>query len=316
MNSAMSPVRAQWVPPHSSTEVTRPSLYGAQHPIEVLAEGLGLTLESPEREKGVGTFKADILAEDDSGRPVVIECQLGKSDHDHLGKILTYMTNLECKKAIWITSDPRPEHIATFNWLNETTPLDTAFYLVKVEAVRIEDSPPAPMFSVVSGPSEETKEIGWKKAELAERHKKRLLFWEGLLEMAKGRTKLHSNLKPTKESWLSTGAGISGLSYQYLIGMDYHAVELNIDRGKGSEEWNKRMFNNLQAKKIEVERNFGESLIWDHAEGRRVCRVRWKSEGEGLKDESRWAEIQDRMIERMIKLEAALRPHIARLKEK
>ncbi len=105
--------------------------------IEVLSESLGMKHKSAEREKRVGTLKADILTEDDFNRPVVIECQFGRSDHDHLGKILTYMTNLDCKTAIWICTDPRPEHIAAVNYLNETTPLDISFYLVKLEAIRI-----------------------------------------------------------------------------------------------------------------------------------------------------------------------------------
>ena len=278
--------------------------------IDVLSESLGIKLDSPDAEKGVGSFKADIFAEDDHDRPVVIECQLGKSDHDHLGKILTYMTNLDWKTAIWVCADPRLEHIAAINWLNETTPVNTSFYLVKVEVLRIEKSPPAPMFHIVSGPSEEAKEIGGKKAELAERHKKRFEFWERLLSLAKGRTKLHANVRPSKENWLSTGAGVAGLSYIYLIGIDWSGVELYIDKGKGAREENKRIFDRLASHKEEIERVFGEPLIWDYEKGRRSCRIKWRKEGEGLKNESRWGEIQERMIDRMIALDRALKPYL------
>jgi len=114
--------------------------------IEYLNDSLDISLSVIEREKSVGTFAADILAEDRDGNKVIIECQLEKTDHDHLGKILTYLTNLEAKTAIWICSDPRPEHIKAVTWLNEVTPADVSFYLVKIEAVRIGESPPAPLF--------------------------------------------------------------------------------------------------------------------------------------------------------------------------
>lgn len=284
--------------------------------IEVLSENLGIVMRSPEREKGAGDFKADILAEDEHDRPVVIECQLGRSDHDHLGKILTYMTNLECKTAVWICSDPRPEHVATVNWLNEITPVGTSLYMVKVEAIRIKDSPPAPIFYVVGGPSREAKEIGEKKAEIAERHLKRLEFWKGLLAKARKRTKLHANLKPSKESWLATSLGVPGCGLVYLIGIDWSGVELYIDGGKDSEEYNRKIFEELFKHKEEVEQVFGEPLVWDPIEGRRACRIRWRHEGEGLQNEDLWDEIQERMIERMIKLDEALKPHLKKLRKK
>ena len=108
--------------------------------IEVLGDRLGLTLSNAEREQAVGSFSVDLRAEDGDGRLVVIENQLERTDHDHLGKVLTYLVNLEAKTAIWVSPAPRPEHMRVVQWLNEITPVDVAFYLVKVEAVRIEDS--------------------------------------------------------------------------------------------------------------------------------------------------------------------------------
>ena len=88
--------------------------------LEVLGEELDLDLTPDEKEKSVGSFSADITAEDGAGRKVLIENQLEKTDHVHLGQILTYISNLEAKVAIWISSDPRPEHIRAVEWLNET----------------------------------------------------------------------------------------------------------------------------------------------------------------------------------------------------
>ena len=135
--------------------------------IELLNELIGIDLANPEREKSAGAFNVDILAEDDQGNSVVIENQLEKSDHDHLGKLITYVSAFQAKIAIWIVAEPRPEHIQAITWLNES--LTTSFYLVKVEAVRIEDSPAAPLLTLIVSPSEASKEVGIAKKEIAER---------------------------------------------------------------------------------------------------------------------------------------------------
>jgi hypothetical protein len=121
--------------------------------LDFLGETLGMDLSLVEREASAGSFSADILAEDGNGNPVIIENQLERTDHDHLGKLITYLSNLDAKTAFWITSEPRPEHEKAVHWLNEALPADTAFYLVKIEAYRIGDSPPAPLLTVVAGPS-------------------------------------------------------------------------------------------------------------------------------------------------------------------
>jgi RecB family endonuclease NucS len=90
-----------------------------QNNIEVLNEALDLKLVNVDREQHAGDFSIDLVAEDEGGGTVVIENQLGKSDHDHLGKLITYATALDAKVAIWIVSQPRPEHVAAVTWLNE-----------------------------------------------------------------------------------------------------------------------------------------------------------------------------------------------------
>ena len=88
----------------------------------------------------------------------LIENQLEKSDHGHLGQIITYLVSIGAKTAIWIVSKPRTEHINAINWLNESSSAD--FYLLKVEAIKIGDSPPAPLLTVIVEPSAESKEVG------------------------------------------------------------------------------------------------------------------------------------------------------------
>ena len=111
---------------------------------------------------------------------VIIENQLEKSNHDHLGKLITYLTGMSAKAAIWIVSDPRPEHVAAVAWLDESS--SAAFYMVKVEAVRIGESPAAPLFTLIVGPSEETKDVGQTKKEIAERYGIRKRWWTTLVD--------------------------------------------------------------------------------------------------------------------------------------
>ena len=127
------PLREVWK--HEALDLTK----WLQNNIEVLNEPLDLSLSNAEREQSAGDFSVDLVAEDEDGSLVVIENQLEKSDHAHLGKLITYLTAIGAKKAVWIVADPRPEHVAAIAWLNEGSA--AAFYLLKIEGIRIGDSP-------------------------------------------------------------------------------------------------------------------------------------------------------------------------------
>jgi len=122
-----------------------------QDNLEVLNEHLETPLASAEREQAAGAFSVDLVAEDDDGRAVVIENQLERSNHDHLGKLLTYLAAFEASTAIWIVAEPRAEHVKAVAWLNDSS--QASVYLLKVEAVRIGDSTPAPLLTKLVGPS-------------------------------------------------------------------------------------------------------------------------------------------------------------------
>lgn len=282
--------------------------------IDILSEKLGTRLSVIQKEKEVGIFSVDLLLEDENGDNVVIECQLEKTDHDHLGKLITYSTGLNAKKAIWICRQASPEHIQAVNWLNESTPEGSSFYLLTVEAVKIGDSPPAPLFQLICSPSAEVKEVGKKKGELARRHIERREFWAQLLDKCRAKTRLFSNVSPSTENWIAAGAGRTGLTYNYTINMDSAYVELYIDKGKGSEDINKERFESLYAHKDAIETSFGGSLKWISAEGRRSTVIHHKVSDYGLRDAEKWSEIQDAMVDAMVRFAEALGPHIVELK--
>src|SRR6266700_3291646 len=176
-----------------------------QENIDVLNTALDLNLVNVDREQTAGSFSIDLVAEDEGGGTVIIENQLEKSNHDHLGKLITYLTAIGAKTAIWIVSDPRPEHVAAIGWLNSSSSAE--FYMVKVEAVRIADSAAAPLFTLIVGPSVETKEVGEAKKEIAERYFIRKHWWKGLIERSAAVSKTHAHITPSEHGWISASAG-------------------------------------------------------------------------------------------------------------
>ena len=279
--------------------------------IDELNNAIDLSLSIVEREHPAGDFSVDLVAEDESGNPVIIENQLERSNHDHLGKLITYLTAIGAKAAIWIVAGPRPEHISAISWLNESS--SASFYLLKLEAVRIEDSPPAPLLTLIVGSSEENQEVGETKREFTERYSLRRRFWTQLLERAKEETLLHANSSPSQRSEIWTRVK-SGLSLRYVIRQYGSGVELYIDRGRDADNENNELFDTLEEARGEIEEVFGEPLEWQRLEGQRSCRIgRRFSLGGYRDDEERWLEMQDAMIDGMIRLEKALRPHIDRL---
>ena len=257
------------------------------------------------------SFSADILAEDKNNNYYVIENQLERTDHSHLGQIITYMSNLGAKNAIWITSEPRPEHETAVHWLNELLPDDAAIYLVKLEAYKIDESNNAPLFTVVAGPTSIGKQIGNEKKELAGFNVLHTEFWEQLLQLSKNRTSLFANISPGEKTWISTSAGRNGIAFNYVIRKNSGSIELYIDTGNADD--NKRHFDKLFSQKDQIEERFGQSVNWERLDHRKASRLSFVAANEGLASKESWPEIQDKMIEAMIRFSDALKPEIKEL---
>lgn len=300
------PLRDIWR--HEAFDFTR----WLEENIDVLNDSIGLSLSNAEREKSAGGFNVDLVAEDETGNPVIIENQLERSNHDHLGKIITYLTAIEAKTAVWIVADPRPEHIGAIAWLNDSSSAN--FYLVKVEGIRIGSSDPAPLLTLIVGPGDESKEVGETKKEIAERYTIRYKFWKALLQVAKDKSRLHAALSPGRYSWLGAGAGKSGLSYNYVTRQHDSNVELYIDRGEGCEQENEQIFDELMKNKNEIEKVFGEPLNWERLENRRACRISKKIVLGGYRDEDKYPEIHKALVDAMCRFESSLKPYISSLK--
>jgi hypothetical protein len=281
--------------------------------IDVLNDALDLEIVNVDREQSAGKFSIDLVAEDIHGRQFVIENQLERSDHDHLGKLITYLTAMGAKGAIWIVRDPRPEHLAAVQWLNQA--LDVDFYMVKVEAVKILDSAPAPLFTLIVGPSREAKEVGQTRKDVAERYAIRNRWWTQLIERSAQRTRLHAHITPGDYSWIGVSAGYPGLNYNYNVTQNGRTAELYIDRGRGADEDNRALFEQLSLHREAIEAAFEGPLAWEALEGKRACRIRAALDDGGYRSpEELWPMLHDSQIDAMIRLERALKPHIRGLR--
>jgi hypothetical protein len=281
--------------------------------IEVLNEALDLEIVNVDREQAAGKFSIDLVAEDIHGRQLIIENQLERSDHDHLGKLITYLTAMGAKGAIWIVKDPRPEHLAAVQWLNQS--LDVDFYMVKVEAVKILDSQPAPLFTLIVGPSNEAKEVGQTRKDVAERYALRNRWWTELIQRSADRTRLHAHITPGEYSWIGVSAGYPGINYTYTVTQNGRTAELYIDRGRGAEDENRALFDQLCQHREAIEDAFGGPLSWEALEGKRACRIRFALNDGGYRSpEEQWAPLHESQIDAMVRLERALKPQIRALR--
>jgi hypothetical protein len=136
-------------------------------------------------------------------------------------------------------------------------------------------------------------------------------FWKQMLPKSKERTKIFANKKPCYDHWIGAGAGKSGLSYNYIIALDNTRIDFYIDNGHA--DWNKRTFDFFFENKSKIEQSIGHPLIWDKLEDKRASCIRYSFDAGGLKDKEKWPELQDLMIEAMVRFDKAFRPYIQKI---
>ena len=147
--------------------------------------------------------------------------------------------------------------------------------MVKVEAVKILDSAPALLFSLIVGPSREAKEVGQTRKDVAERYAIRNNWWTALIERSGKRTRLHKHITPGDYIWIGVFAGYPGINYNYTVTQTGRTAELYIDRGQGLEEDNHASYQQLSQHRDEIEAVFAGQLSWEALEGKRACRIRF-----------------------------------------
>ncbi len=249
--------------------------------IELLGTTLGIELEDARSEEAVGDFSSDIVAREmNTGETVVIENQYGKTDHDHLGKLLTYSSGKDAGFSIWLSETFRPEHRSVLEWLNESGPKDVKFFAIKPRVVSIDDSDTLGFeFEIVVEPNEWEREIGGGES-LTETERAYKEFYSGMVEAYSERRPRWSKLKARPRGYLTFGAGKAGLSFCWVFhsGPEF-SVELYLS--SSSKEENEEMFTAFYDERETIESNLGSELVWEQLPEKQACRIKWPTDLEG-----------------------------------
>ena len=281
--------------------------------IDFLNDAIGFDITIESREEKVGPFKVDLYGEDNFGNKVIIENQLEKTDHNHLGQLITYLTNLGANIAIWICKEPTEEHAKAIDWLNEVSPDDISFYLIKLEAIKIGDESPAgPLFTVIKRPTTEKKQIGLEKKEYAQRHVFREKFWAQLLAEMNKKNSLFANVSPSTENWIGIGMGRGGFNLNLVISKKYARAEIYINRGETEE--NKKAFDSLYNFKDEIEKEFGGKLTWERMEDNVTSRIKHQLDGVSVTNEEDWPKMNEFIIDTAERMHRAFKDPIRKMK--
>lgn len=229
--------------------------------IEPLGKELGLLLEFVGREEAVGPYSADILAKDaGNDRYVVIENQLEKTNHDHLGKCITYSSVLDASAFIWLATEFTDEHKKAIDWLNEHTTEDIACYGVQLELWKVDDSKPALKYNVICRPNEAVREAKKQNQPLTETKLLRLEFWTQFDEAARNSNIITANHSPKAQTFYDIPLGKSSIVLSNVVFTTTNQIGCRVYMSsKMVDEW----LGYFMDHKDEVEQTIGCELEWD-----------------------------------------------------
>jgi len=235
--------------------------------LAILSETLGIELELEAQEKAVGPFRADILCKDiNSNAWVLIENQLERTDHSHLGQLLTYASGLDAVTIIWIAAHFSEEHRSTLDWLNKITDESFRFFGLEVELWRIEDSPAAPKFNIASKPNDWSRSVAQAARAIDERELSEIRimqrrYWDGLnaaLNRLDG--PVSGNRKPQPQNAMNYSIGRSGFHLGAVMIRPKNRIraELYIS-GTNAKKFFSLLYNHKEA----IEKELQYSLEWE-----------------------------------------------------
>ena len=262
-----------------------------------LGDALGMDLEPEAEEVPVGPFSADILCKDTSdGSWVVIENQIEKTDHRHLGQILTYTAGLGAKTLIWIASKFTDEHRAALDWLNENTKDDISFFGLEIELWRIGISPPAPKFNIISKPNDWSKAVRHQAdagTGVTPHKQLQFEFWTAF----KAHLEEHSKLKTQRAAplhWLVLPIGRSGFHLSAIVSswnsltQSSSIPEIRAELSLTSNQ-SKEQFAKLEAQRDELVKRFDLPLHWHNPTDSKQSRIYFQRDIDFTKRET-WPE--------------------------
>jgi hypothetical protein len=253
--------------PHEALDFTK--WLALEENLDALSDEIGINIKLIRTEASVGRFNVDILAEEENtGHKIIIENQLEDTNHDHLGKIITYASGHDARIIIWVVRDAREEHRQAIEWLNNHTDEEIGFFLIKIELYQIDDSSPAPKFEIISKPNEWAKTIKTSPSndELTNTKLQQLEFWDNLKDYIRTKDTSIRLQTPRPQHWYDVSMGSSEAHIALTVNTreDLIGCEVYINL-------NKDLYNYLLTRKDEIEKEMGETAIWiDAAKASRI----------------------------------------------
>jgi hypothetical protein len=266
----------------------------------ILGDLLGIEVSLVQNESKVGDFSLDLLGtnlSDDT--PLIVENQLARTDHSHLGQLLTYAGGLEPSTIVWIATEFRDEHRAALDWLNEVTDEQTHFFGVVVKAIRVDDSAPAPWLELVVKPnewSELTKRAAQSRnyTEAEDRYRR---FWQSFLHTQRSKHEVFAPKRAIARQWMSLKTGVREAG----LGMNVEPTRIYVDIWfRASPATNTQRIEHLMKHRELVESTFGATLSWEELEDGRRARIGFYGEG-ALLEEENWPTYQDWLADTAIR---------------
>lgn len=275
---------------------------------QLLSKEIGLDMQVIETNANVGDFFADILAEEtNTSRKIIIENQLEVTNHDHLGKLITYASGLEANYIIWIFKEMRDEHRRAIDWLNEVTDEDLNIFAIKMELWKIGNSLPAPKFNIICSPNDWSKAIkrNSNSQNLTDNNLIQLDFWKGFADYISTQKTSFKARKAQAQHWydLSIGSAKIHLSLVAAVRENFLRVSLYIPD-------NKELYNSLKSNRVEIEKSFGFPLDWQDLPAAKASRIAFERDNIDIKQKSNIGEAYKWLLEHSEKLYEAVKKYI------
>lgn len=280
--------------------------------INELGEILGLNLTDIKSEQFVGNYRCDIICKDEiSEKVVLIENQLEATNHDHLGKIITYASGLDAAVVVWIVESARQEHASAIEWLNKHTDNTVDFFLLEVHAYQIGDSQPALQFKIVEQPNDFAKNIKSlsKISEVGEVFAKtmsnRLDFWTRFNEFIDNNGKPFNKHKATTDHWYNVAMGSS----KCQISIDLVNKEHKIRVGVWIPDC-KELYDKFYENKEEIQANISFPLSWARLDMKKASLVCFYIDGLNFEDNSNYIALMSQIVKRVVELKNVFKKYL------
>ena len=289
--------------------------------LRLLGDAIGIELELESQEKEVGPFRADILCKDTAtDNWVLIENQLERTDHTHLGQLLTYAAGLNAVTIVWIAKKFTEEHRAALDWLNERTDSTINLFGLEVELWRIGNSPIAPKFNIISQPNDWARTVQQAAAgsnEMRPLKQFQVRYWTAFKEYMESVGGVVRCTKPQPQGWMNYAIGRSGVHLTSIMSSwnsetnrkgGEIRVELYLDGPKARQE-----LGALERRKEEFEGALGFPLTYHDREGNVQARAYTRRDAD-YQDEALWPEQFAWLRDRLEKMHKVFRPIMMDLK--